>query len=353
MRLYFTILFLFSAGLLTAQTLGGQSVFNFLKLSNTPQLTALGGVNVSQTSNDIGLAFNNPAQLRPEMHTQLNVVFNDYYAGIKVYHLSCGFHHKKINTSFGGGISYFDYGNVSETDASGNILGRFSPRDWAIQLSASRQYLERWNYGMTVKFINSSYSQYKSNGIAFDAGVIYSDSSKLFSAGVLVKNLGFQIQKYADAQAEELPFDLQLGATIKLRNAPLAFSLTSQRSNRFNIRYEDTLFNIENNFTNSNQQKFSFGKLTDHLVFAATVFINSNIEAMAGYNFLRRRELNIGNSGNGLNGFSLGAGVKLGKLWFRYARSYFQSNTALNQIGLNIQLNQYFGLGKWGEKMGW
>ncbi len=29
-----------------AQVLGGRSVFNFLRLSHTPQLTALGGVNV-------------------------------------------------------------------------------------------------------------------------------------------------------------------------------------------------------------------------------------------------------------------------------------------------------------------
>ncbi|MCC6306879.1 MAG: hypothetical protein IT248_00175, partial [Chitinophagaceae bacterium] len=74
--------------------LGGNSTFNFLKLSNTPQLTALGGVNISQTSNDIGLAFNNPALLRPEMHTQINTVFNDFYSGIKVYHLSWGYHLK-------------------------------------------------------------------------------------------------------------------------------------------------------------------------------------------------------------------------------------------------------------------
>jgi hypothetical protein len=67
---------------------------------------------------------------------------------------------------------------------------------------------------------------------------------------------------------------------------------------------------------------------------------------------LRRRELNIGNTGNGLNGFSMGAGVKLGKLWFRYARAYYQSGTAFNQIGLNMQLNQYFGLGKTWRKNG-
>jgi len=122
-----------------AQTLGGNSVFNFLKLSNTPQLTALGGVNISQTSNDVGLAFNNPALLKPSMHTQMNAVFNDFYGGIKVYHLSVGYRNEKLNTNFSGGLNFFSYGNTTETDASGNIMGKFRPTDWVMQVAASRR----------------------------------------------------------------------------------------------------------------------------------------------------------------------------------------------------------------------
>jgi hypothetical protein len=70
-----------------SQTLGGNSVYNFLKLSNTPQLTGLGGINISNQTTDIGLAFNNPALLRSSMHSQAGLVFNSFYAGIKNYHL--------------------------------------------------------------------------------------------------------------------------------------------------------------------------------------------------------------------------------------------------------------------------
>ena len=80
MQCRFLILLLFFSSRPDAQTLGGSSVFNFLKLPNTPQLTALGGVNVSQISNDVGLSFNNPALLKPGMHTQMNAVFNSFYA---------------------------------------------------------------------------------------------------------------------------------------------------------------------------------------------------------------------------------------------------------------------------------
>ncbi len=338
---------------ITGQTLGGNSVFNFLKLSNTPQLTALGGVNISQPSDDIGLAFNNPALLKPSMHTQMNAVFNDFYSGIKVYHLSLGYRNEKINTNFSWGLNYFDYGNVSETDASGNVFGKFRPRDWVMQVSASRAYMEKWNYGATLKFISSSYGQYSSNGLALDIGILFHDSSKLFSASVVAKNMGTQLKKYEGTDADDLPFDLQIGLTKRLAKAPFSFSLTAQRLQQFDISYNDTLFNNENGFENGNDKKFSFDKLLNHFVLATTVYLGDKVEVMAGYNFLRRKELGFGDTGNGLNGFSLGAGVLLGKLQIRYARAYYQNNSAFNQLGLNLKLNSYFGLGKFGEKIGW
>ena len=349
----FSILLLILVSQLNAQTLGGSSVFNFLKLSNTPQLTALGGVNVSQSSNDVGLVFSNPALLKPSMHSQMNAVFNDFYGGIKVYHLSMGYRNEKLNTNFSWGLNYFNYGSTSETDAAGNELGKFRPTDWVMQVSASRSYMEHWNYGATLKFISSNYGQYHSNGLAMDIGVLFYDSSKLFSASIVVKNMGAQLKKYNGPESEELPFDLQIGLTKRLAKAPFSFSLTAQRAHQFNINYNDTTFNNENGFENGSNKKFSFDKLINHFVIATTIYAGDRVEVMAGYNFLRRKELSIGNASNGLNGFSLGLGVLLGKLQIRYARAYYQSNAAYNQLGLNMKLNDYFGLGKFGEKIGW
>ena len=157
MRLVIIILSVLISSSLFAQTIGGSSVFNFLKLPHTPELTALGGTNVSVTSNDVGLAFNNPALLKKEMHTQVNAVFNSMYAGINAYHLSFGYHHQKLKTNFGWGLTFYDYGKIAETDASGNIFGEITPSDWVMQVSASRKYLDKWNYGASLKFISSNY----------------------------------------------------------------------------------------------------------------------------------------------------------------------------------------------------
>lgn len=287
------------------------------------------------------------------MHTQMNAVFNSFYSGIKVYHLSLGYHSQPLNTNFSWGLNYFGYGNTTATDASGNILGKFRPTDWVMQLSASRTYLDKWNYGATLKFISSNYGQYSSNGLALDVGVLFHDSSKLFSAAIVAKNMGMQLKKYEGTNADELPFDLQIGLTKRLANAPFSFSLTAQRLQQFNSSYNDTIFNNTNGFNNGSLKKFSFDKLLNHLVLATTIYAGNHVELIAGYNFLRRKELNIGKAANGLNGFSLGLGVLLGKLQIRYARAYYQSNTAFNQLGLNMKLNDYFGLGKFGQRIGW
>lgn len=336
-----------------AQTLGGNTVFNFLNLPNTPQLTALGGINTAQISDDVGLAFNNPAQLRRSMHSQMNAVFNGFYSGISSYHLSLGYHSQKLNTNFLWGVNYLDYGSLQQTDASGNMLGTFRPTDWVMQVSASRSYLEKWNYGATVKFISSNYDQYRSNGVAVDVGVLYHDSASLFSASLLAKNMGAQLKKYDGTDPGDLPFDLQVGISKRLENAPFGFSVTAHHLHQFDIAYNDTVFNNENGFENGGSKKFTADKLFRHLVFATTIYLGDKVEVTAGYNHLRRQELNIGKGGNGLNGFSLGAALILDKLHIRYSRAHYQNNTGYNQFGLNLVLNKYFGLGKWGEKIGW
>lgn len=353
MRLRYLILVLLASVQLQAQTLGGNAVFNFLKLPNTSQLSALGGVNVSHISNDVGLAFNNPALLQPAMHTQLNAVFNSFYDGITAYHLSMGYHHAKLNTTFLWGLNYLNYGNVQQTDASGNILGRFKPVDWVMQVSASRSYLEKWKYGLTLKFINSNYGQYRSNGIAVDVGILYHDTATLFSASLLAKNMGSQLKKYDGTDPDDLPFDLQAGISKRLDNAPFSFSLTAHHLHQFDIQYNDPGFNESNGFANGSDKKITLDKIFRHVVVTTTVYLGDKVELAAAYNYLKRQELNIGGAGNGLTGFSLGASLLLKKLQIRYARSHYQNNTAYNQFGLNMTLNQYFGLGKFGERIRW
>jgi hypothetical protein len=185
-----------------------------------------------------------------------------------------------------------------------------------------------------------------------DIGLLYKDTAKLFSASFLIRNAGFQLLKYNGAAAGDLPFDLQAGITQRLKNAPFSFSFTAHHLHLFDITYNDTVFNNSNDFENSSRG-FSFDKLFRHVVLAATIHLDKKLEACIGYNHLRRKELNIGKDGNGLNGFSAGMAVLLNKIQIRFSRANYQNNTGYNQLGLNLKLNEYFGLGKFGKQIGW
>lgn len=274
------------------------------------------------------------------MDQQLHLAFNDFYSGISIFSLSYAFYKKDWNTIFSSGLQYFNYGKTPATDASGNVLGQFRAADMVFQVSAARSYLQRWNYGGSLKFVSSGYGSFKANGLAMDLGILYSDSSGGFRASLIMKNAGMELKKYREGSAEELPFEMQAGISQRLKGSPFIFSLTAQQLHRFNIRYEDSSFNQANGWPAG--KRGELGKFIDHLVLGATVQLNDRVALDLGYNFLRRRELNLGNAGNGLNGFSYGMELKLKKFIFHFARANYQSNTASNQAGLTLDMSQFW-----------
>lgn len=320
-----------------AQTLGGNAVFNFINQPASPQASALGGVNISAITNDVSLSLHNPALLRQQMHRTVGASFNSFLGEIRNYSLASAYHLQSYKTTVGLGINYFDYGNLAQTDASGNMLGTFHPRDYVVQVMASQPYKKNWFLGVTAKFISSAYGPYSSNGIAFDAGINYYDSANGLQAGLLVKNMGTQLKTYDGLNRKtELPFDLQLGISKKLLQAHIQFSLTAHHLQAFNTYYNDTSFLQEEGVYNRTKN-FTVEKIVSHLVFSTQVYVADKIEITAGYNFMRRQDLNVYNAANGLNGFTAGVGLLLQQLQIRYATGFYQQNR-FNQLGVNVGL---------------
>lgn len=318
-----------------AQTLGGDAAYSFLNNPPSTQLTALGGVNVTNISKDASLAFNNPALLRDNLNRQFSADFSLFFGGIKQLHAQGVFAHKASGTILSAGVQYVHYGSAIQTDPAGNQIGEFRPTDFAIQVSAGRKYLERWYYGVNLKFIQSNYGVYRSSAIAADFGLNYLDSAKGWQVGFLARNMGLQLSTYA-GEGEDMPFDLQLGVTKRFIGSPFQVSVTTHRLNQFNLAYEDTTFNADNGFPNG-----STGFMTNlfrHFVFAGQAYIGDKLEFTLAYNVLRRAELKVPNATGGLSGISFGVGLMLPKMQFRFARSQYINSTAYHQIGLNVFL---------------
>ena len=317
------------------QTLGGDAAFGFLNHAGSSQLSALGGVNVSNLSRDLSLSFSQPALLREGMHKEFSAHFNLFFAGIRVLNAQGAFYHKASATVFSGGVQYIHYGGAMQTDAAGNVMGEFRPYDYSVQVSAGRKYLERWYYGATLKFLQSRYGAYGSNAIALDIGLNYLDSSSGFQLGFLARNMGTQIRTYA-GRGEDLPFDLQLGFTKHFRNSPFQVSVTAHRLHRFDLSYNDTLFNAD--YGLSAARDGFIANLFRHFVFAGQAYVGDKLELTLAYNVLRRHEMRVPNATGGLSGISFGAGVLFPAWQFRFARSQYINSTSFNQIGLNVSL---------------
>ena len=317
------------------QTLGGDAAYNFLKTSPSTQLSALGGVNVSNISADLSLGFQNPSLLRKQMDKEFSGNFNLFFSGVKNIQAQAVFYHQKSETVFSGGVNYFHYGTATQTDAAGNVMGEFKPSDYVVQLSAARIYLERWHYGASLKFIQSKYGVYSSSAIALDFGLNYLDSASGFQVGFLARNMGTQLKTYAGI-AEDMPFDLQLGFTKRFRNSPFQVSVTAHRLHQFDLAYNDTTFNSDIGVSNSNDGFVA--NLFRHFVFTGQAYVADKLEFSLGYNVLRRSELKVANATGGLSGISFGVGLLLPKLQFRFARSQYINSTAYHQIGINVKL---------------
>jgi len=341
-----------------AQVTGGQFAFESLRLSNSAHVSALGGISVANPDDDIALALQNPAMMRPGLHNELELTYDAYYAGISIMNLQYGYHVPSINTSFFFGVQYLNYGNFTETDNVGNILGNVHADDYAVTFGASHSYLDHWRYGADVKMASSNLAQYSASAAMADVGINYYDTASNIDIGASARNMGVMIKKYTPGlPSEPIPFDLQLGISKKLKHVPLRLFVTLHHLYEWDIRYDNPADLTGTNslgLTDTTSDKGShFGDiLFRHFIFGAEFSLGKHILLTASYNDLQRKELALTTS-PGLAGFAFGIGVNLKQFKIHYARTYYNITGPYNEISLSMALNKIFGLGQTGEKIKW
>lgn len=349
--------FLLTWSMANAQVTGGQFSFEFLRLANSPHVSALGGMSVSNPSDDISLALQNPALMRPGLHNQLQLNYNGLYAGISSSNLAYGYHSEKIKTSFAFGLQYINYGNFKQTNAVGNIEGDFKAIDYATTFAASRSYRAHWRYGANLKFAHSALATTRATAAMMDIGINYYDTASLWDIGAVAKNMGVMLDRYvAENPSEPIPFDLQIGVSKKFKHLPLRLFTTIHHLYEWDIRYDnpdDKATSILTTVDSSEKVKSNFvDKMFRHFIFGAELTLGKRITVTASYNNLRRKEMVL-QTASGVTGFAFGVGINLNKFVINYGRSYYYVAGAYNEIGITMRLNKLFGIGPLGEKIRW
>ncbi len=339
-------LFILLSSGLQAQ-IGGINTYEFLNLSPSARVSALGGAQIAVRDDDANLAFGNPAILNSLMHQQLAFNHSFHVAGISHGYAAYAHHFGKAGITGHAGVQYVSYGSFDQTDEFGQVNGSFKAAEYAITAGAAREFYGRLALGANLKFITSQLEAYNSLGMAADLAGVYFDTARNFTAAVVFRNIGTQLTTYEEGNTEPIPFEIQVGLSKRLRHLPFRFSIIYRHFNRWNILYDDpnaepsTLFFGEVD-TERSKTSIWLDNFFRHFVFSGEFLFGKreNFRLRAGYNHFMRRELSVENFGS-LAGFSLGGGIKVNRFRIDYGHTAFHLGGGLNHFSISTNLQEF------------
>lgn len=333
------LLILFNLIVLSSKAqIGGESTYQFLELTNSARIAALGGNQVAiSDSTDLNLPYHNPALLHPEMQKKVLVNYVNYLTDINYGYASYSKSFDGIG-NFALGMHYINYGEFKEATELGELTGlTFNAAEYALNIIYSNTY-KRLRYGANLKPILSAFESYQSFGIALDLGINYSSKDNLTAVAIVASNMGTQITTYYnDGNREKIPFNLQVGLSRQLKHAPLIFSVTMQNLQKWDLANPDPGDEDEMSVFERDE---SFGKqIMRHTILGLEILPSKNFIIRAGYNYQRRQELKFDDKAS-VVGFSAGFGLKIKRFRLDYGISSFHLAGSSNLFSLSINLDE-------------
>ncbi len=319
--------------------IGGEYTYDFLNLTNSARMAALGGNQIAlNDSLDLNVSYNNPSLLSPDMSNSLVLNYVGYFAGINYGYAAYSFR-TPLPGNFAVGMHYINYGNFDEALANGEKTGAtFSAAEYALNLIWSNSY-GHLNYGINLKPIFSSFENYQSIGIAADLGVSLFSKNRLAVTSLVARNIGTQITTYySGAEKESIPFDLQFGFSQKLQHAPIRLAATLQHLQKWNLSKPVT-DNTSTDVTASEDNVTK--KFMRHLVLGVELLPSPNFTIRAGYNYQIRQEMRLAEKMSTV-GFSWGFGFRISRFAVSYGSARYHLAGSTNLISVAINLSDGF-----------
>ena len=200
----------------------------FLRISPDARSGGMGDIGVA-TSPDANAGFWNIGK----------VVFNEAKGGVAASYTPwlkdvvndvflaslAGYYKFSDDQALNASLRYFSLGNIQFTDANGNNLNSFKPREFGFDIGYSRKLSSKAGLGVALRYINSDLasgatggSNYKAgSSVAGDIGFYYDNKSVAgngWAFGAVLNNLGAKISYTDNAdQKDFIPANLGLGTT--------------------------------------------------------------------------------------------------------------------------------------------
>ncbi|MEJ2054138.1 MAG: PorV/PorQ family protein [Calditrichaceae bacterium] len=218
----------------------GTSAGNFLKIGVGSRAQGMSGAYVAQADDATALYWN-PAGIVHVQSKQVSFTQIDWIADIELNYLATAFSLGDFG-HIGVGITYLSMGEMKITnwehpEGTGET---FNSNDLSIGLTYARHLTDRFNVGITVKYIQEKINQSTASAYAMDIGTSYNTGFHGIKIGMALTNFGTKMRMsgrdlnvrtdpyptvgsnpedvWANLQAEEwpLPIAIRIGTSVDL-----------------------------------------------------------------------------------------------------------------------------------------
>ena len=206
----------------------------FVMISPDARAGGMGDLGVA-SSPDINSIHWNPAKLAfAEKKMGFGVSYTPWLrqlvSDMNIAYLS-GYTTLKGGQAVGTSLRYFSLGNITFTDANGNLIRDFRPNEFALDLAYSRKLSDNFSGGIALRFIHSNLTggtpvegqdSKAGNTVAADVSVFYQKEIEIggkdavLMSGLNISNVGAKISYTQSGVKNFIPTNLRLGPGVKI-----------------------------------------------------------------------------------------------------------------------------------------
>ena len=146
-----------------------------------------------------------------------------------------GFYQMKKKGTIAGSLRYFSLGDITFTDANGQVIGQFRPNEFALDVAYGVKLADNFSVGGAVRYINSnltgnalveSSQTHAGRTVAVDISALYkkekvklADKKAVVGIGLNISNIGGKMSYSDRGQANStdfIPINLRLGGSLNV-----------------------------------------------------------------------------------------------------------------------------------------
>ncbi|OGC87985.1 MAG: hypothetical protein A2142_02060 [candidate division Zixibacteria bacterium RBG_16_48_11] len=211
----------------------GTKSYQFLKIGTIARSSGMGGAFVAVADDEAALYYN-PSGLANSKRSAFIASYVNYVTDIQ-----SGFvgylRPLKGNSTFGASLTYFSYGDFTQTDIAGNQIGSFGSSDWSFNLSYAKAINPQFSLGGTGKLIQEKIQDFSGYGLAVDLGGLYTLADGRTKIGAVLQDLGTEMDPVGEEKGG-LPTVVKLGLSHILRESGILVTAEA------NLPVDDDIF---------------------------------------------------------------------------------------------------------------